>query len=217
MPNDLIISVKPISLNELERIVLGRFAESLNKTFRNSVDAIRDAISDVVRDAIKAGDEYQSLLGGTLRHELGVVNAEPVLDAAIESVLSGMQVEPSPVTLAGNKISGHIDIGIIKTDYSEILGIEGGVFTSKKGHEVPWLKWLTLAGTEIVVADYHYESGGKTAYASRTGDGLMFNTGKWSVPSDSAGTEDDNWLTRAILKSLPEIEEAIMAVITGTK
>jgi hypothetical protein len=96
-------------------------------------------------------------------------------------------------------------IGLVKGDYSEVLGVDGGTFTSEKGFDIPWLRWLTLEGDAVLVADHHFLA----KAAGRTRRGVMVPTGVWRVPAEYAGTADDNWILRALRGIGADVTEVI--------
>ena len=77
------------------------------------------------------------------------------------------------------------------------------------GYSLPWLKWLLLDGSAILVPNHSVVFGPNPK--SRTGNAIMRldkNRG-WSVPSQYQGTESNNWITRALDNAAPEIEKLI--------
>jgi hypothetical protein len=62
---------------------------------------------------------------------------------------------------------------------------------------LPWLQWLLLEGNATIVRNYTVSFGPNRF--SRTGFALMRpSLQSWKVPSEFAGTINDNWITRAI-------------------
>jgi hypothetical protein len=65
---------------------------------------------------------------------------------------------------------------------------------------LPWLEWLLLYGGKIIVRDYRVKMGSNNR--SRTGMAVMVESSgsNWRVPTEFAGTSNNNWVTRAINK-----------------
>lgn len=187
--------------------VLDAIAAALRTALFKATPGIRAKVGRAAVDAIKACPEYQSLLGGELRGELGVVAAEPVLNAVCANIAGGVVVTSLGARRMGMAVDGGLRIELLKGDYSEVLGVPGGQFTSEGGFDIPWLRWLTLEGDRVLVADHKFVAG--HAGRSRTGLGIMQRPGSWRVPPEFSGTDADNWLTRA----LSELEVPVTTII----
>ena len=61
------------------------------------------------------------------------------------------------------------------------------------------LQWLLLEGDRKIIVGYHYSA--RASKRSRSDLGLMIRKGSWGVPSEFAGTQENNWATRAISAS----------------
>lgn len=79
--------------------------------------------------------------------------------------------------------------------------------------EIPWLEWLMTRGTQVINEDYYvfYKEG-----VGRSGGGFMMNKNKlrksskvFRIDPEHAGTLEDNFVTRAIIASIPSIEEYV--------
>ena len=79
--------------------------------------------------------------------------------------------------------------GLIYTDFASVIDDDGYV--------LPWLEWLLLEGQSIIVKNYEVLY--TKSASSRSGMALMQpSKSSWRVPSQFAGTEKNNWTTRAI-------------------
>lgn len=199
METDLIIDMA-----KFERDFLDALARRLNEGINRSVKDIRTRVGEQIDEAIRKSPECDSLLSsnGVLHGELGVLDGARAVDEIIRVLTESMRITPIPVVINKSSMTGGLRVEIIKTDYSDVLGLPEASFISEKLHEVDWLKWLLIDGGEVIVGDYRFLSTeglsrhGRTL--GRTGLGIMIPHGTWSMPSEFAGTADDNWLTRAI-------------------
>ena len=186
----------------------GNFASDFNanvvkeiskKVKRESV-AIKTSVTDqlrkAVREALVSTPEYQSILQGKLRAELGIPNSSSrimaIIDTWINNIVVTVKTGTTPFLL--------VDIGIIKGDYSDVLSLPEAQYTykSKRGQgEIPWLKWLLLEGDKRIITRYEFSNNPK---GSRTGMGIMISKekGAWQVPPEFSGTSVDNFATRAL-------------------
>jgi hypothetical protein len=84
---------------------------------------------------------------------------------------------------------------------------------TEKGESLPWLEWLLLKGNDKIIQDYSITYI-NNSYRSRTGSAIMVsNPNGWRVPVNFAGTEDNNWTTRAINKISDKISKVIQTNI----
>jgi len=199
-------------------ITLPNFDAEFNKNIKKEINAkIAKSMSSIVnkieqrlgveiRKSIEGSIVWQEVVGGTLRGELGISNVSN-LDAILETWSKSIKVVYSK-----NKGFGKISIGVIQSDYSDVLSLAESSFTyaSNRGSGViEWLRWLLLESTSIIVSEYDFVSSNQ----GRTGQGIMVKRqgGGWSVPPQYAGTAADNFVTRSLL----DIENTIERVVTG--
>lgn len=195
----------------IRRAVLSELAAALSRALAASVGAIRRRVGQAAGSALRASPAWASLLTGPLRHELGVVAPGPVLERVAANLENGVAVTSLGATAVGDRIEGGLRVELLKGDYSEVLGAPGASFPTRKGQDIPWLRWLTLEGDRVLVAEHWYLAA--QTPGSRTGLGIMVPRGRssrtWSVPAEYRGNVDDNWITRA----LRGIDETIAVVV----
>ena len=157
---------------------------------------ITDQLRKAVREALVSTPEYQSILRGKLKAELGIPNSSSrimaVIDTWVNNIFVTVKTGTTPLLL--------IDIGIIKEDYSDVLSLPQAQYTykSKRGQgEIPWLRWLLLEGDKRIITRYEFSNNPR---GSRTGMGIMKKKekGSWQVPPEFSGTSVDNFATRAL-------------------
>jgi hypothetical protein len=187
--------------NVFRAAIVAALARKLDLALRKASSGIAHRLGEAAEAALRASPAWNSLVGGQLYHELGVVDAEPILEHVARNVRNGVLVQSLGVRPQGERLTGGLRMQLLKGDYSEVLDVDGAEFVSEGRYVIPWLRWLTLGGNAILVGDYHFESG--HTQASRTSDGIMVRSGTWQVPAEYSGTEEDNWLTRALLSALP--------------
>lgn len=204
---DLPVTLTLRDANGVGLSLLDAVAARLRSALSACLPAVSRRVGQAAADAARASPEYQSLLGGRLRAELGVVDAGPTLEAVLEAVRSGCRATSLGARRSGNGVEGGLRVELLPADYARVLRAAGGSFTSEGGYDVPWLRWLTLAGDRILVADH------KVAYGfpdrSRTGTAVMASPGSWRVPPEFAGVAGDNWLSRAVARSSGEVGRVI--------
>jgi len=136
--------------------------------------------------------------------EIGVPDINTRLTSIVQAVAQNVRVK---VTFSN---SIQIRINILEQDYSDVLSLPEAVYayTSANGSGVlEWLKWILLGGSGPIISGFEFSP--LASPFSRTSGGLMVAGGSWGVPSDLAGTADNNILTR----SLQNIEQDIKIIV----
>ena len=88
-------------------------------------------------------------------------------------------------------------------------------YSSRKGAKaLEWLRWLLKEGNAVIVSQYDFAF--KSTRSSRTGLGIMVKKrgGGWKVPSQYAGTDDDNFATRALADIAGDIDIVVRRELT---
>ena len=192
------VSLKIIETDaQIRQEILKALAPEIDRAIGRSVLYIKNRLVGVIKSSLIKEPEYSSLISGQLKYELGIANSSTV-DSVIDAVLQTVRVSYNKATVAPNGIKGGLSItvlsgedvrGLIKTDIASVFDDDG--------YYLPWLEWLLLKGTSPLVKKFEVKLG--TNSRSRTGNAIMVSsTTNWSVPSSFAGTETNNWFTRAL-------------------
>jgi hypothetical protein len=96
-----------------------------------------------------------------------------------------------------------LSVYIQPEDFQNLFSLPSAVTETEKGAVLPWLQWLLTAGDAILIVDYHVSYGPYPT--SRSGGGIMTNGGVFKVDSQFSGTQDNNFITRALEKKQKEI------------
>lgn len=188
------IGLQVTNINKMERWILEECRDRLKACFgRISID-----LSLLLYTQIKQQPEWQSLEGGKLRSDFGIPNGLN-LDNLLNVWAHDYNVKITQPKISGGDIRGGITIGVIDSEHNQALR-QSAAHYSSKGGEVDWLNWLLFAGDSIVVRDYHviYGLNQRQISFSRTGKALMAKRGNFKVDSAFSGTEDNNFITRAM-------------------
>ena len=143
---------------------------------------------------------------GTLASQLGLVaGTESIItEKIIQNIASSVEVEITPVSK--NLKKGGITFYCQPSDFTVLLNMPEGFVRTKLANRLPWLRWLLLEGYKPIIVGYSYEMNpGK----GRSRGGLMKEGGSWRVPPAHAGTEDNNFITRAFEKRSNEIQKLV--------
>lgn len=194
----------------IEKAILNALLPEASAFMNKASNYIQNNLYVIIKESIVSQPEYDSLVNGQLRLELGVPDAALRIEDLINVWINNAVVEYKVPKISNNRIKSSLTIKMIKANFSDVLSLNlANVERSIVGASVPWLQWLLLDGTAIVVDNYEVYIGPHNR--SRTGYAIMkaSEDAGWSVPSEYAGTISDNWITRAIEASKANIQKLL--------
>jgi hypothetical protein len=205
------ISLKLLDSNsQIYKNILGALLPEMNKYMADSIQKLKLSIPLIIEETIKNSPEYESILIGQLKYELGIPDPFRKLEGIINIWLANIQFNYSKPVVLNNSIKSSFSINMIKSDFSDVLSSDFAIVSDNiRNYDLPWLEWLLLDGTKTIVAEQEVVLGQNKA--SRTGFAVMRKSNKsWKVPAFYAGTISNNWITRAIDNASSRIEGALM-------
>ena len=206
MSSDFRISLKMLDIKRVEQDMLKALHRHLKKNFRKYAGYLETSVASTLMTAISSSPTMRELQGGNLRGELGV--EIPNIWGITMAVVNSAKLTVNEPKIVGREIVAGIRLQAAPSDLETLKTGDPGVQETEKGQELPWLEWLTNLGDAVIVRDYEVRAG--FPKNSRTGDKIMIKGKGWRVPPEHAGTEEDNFITRAIEGALPQIEKDVM-------
>lgn len=197
-------SVKLLHGNRLDSIILKEVVKELNKILGKNLNKIKQEIQLAIRGALLIQPEVYSLLNrGKLQAEFGIRDSRDAITEIIDFWISNIIVKKTPVRVGPNGIiKSNIKIDMIKADYHDVTSLPAANVLTDKGVTLPWLEWLLTFGDRYIVRDYtvSYAVGSFRLANSRSGLAIMVPAPRhqWRVPPEFAGTQNNNFVTRAI-------------------
>jgi hypothetical protein len=191
-------SIEIVETNEkIAKDILKALKPQVEAFFQKAFESVKDNLADIVINAIKTAPEYSALIDGQLKAEFGLPDSVDRVSTIIDK-WSKVQFKYEKVVIKGSLLFGSFSFNMIKSDYSDVINLPVASFITEKRSTLNWLEWLLLFGNQTIIKDYNVVLGSNPR--SRTGMAVMkgVNSGKWSVPTQYAGTPNDNWITRAI-------------------
>ena len=193
------------SVGQIAYKFIQRITDEVNKRFFKKEAKIQATARILLKRYLIAQPEVQDVMNGSLRFELGIIDATSRMLNIIDTLVNSVVVDFTPFTGGLTGIKGSIQIKSINVNYSDIINMPDGIVVTEKGEELPWLEWLLFAGRGIIIHDYRVQFG----HFGRTGGAHMIEGNGWGIPGQYAGTDGDNFVTRAIEQMMPELREAI--------
>lgn len=221
---------------EIEENVLNEFKEYINKTLTVGLEYAKEDIKILLGHAIRSTPEYVSITSGELHYQLGLTDPVGVMGAIIDRIVQNITIKHDNLEFYHRGDIGlDVDVEVFKPDMSDVLQMPEATYNSK-GSVIPWLRWLIVEGSHMVVTGYwvmtkegNVEVMGKRASnyvppsapaiklfpASRTGPAIMVPSGEngpqgYQIPQGYQGKIQSNFLTRA----LEDISKNVANIIT---
>lgn len=182
----------------ISRSILEALEPEVSNYMKNVVKYIQANLPQVVRSAITNTPEYDSILNGTLKYELGIPDSSTKLSGLLELWSQNIQINYSAPKISNFTLRASFSANMIKVDFSDVLYSDYAiVYDALRGYSLPWLEWLLLEGNRTIIKNQSVVLG--LNRSSRTGFALMKESiSSWKVPSEYSGTISDNWITRAL-------------------
>lgn len=191
-----------LKLLESDSVIRSKILDSIQNyiqpKFIQATNNLSNSLPSMVEVAIKSQPEYQSLLSGALKFELGVPDAASRIDEIVQIWATGARANYGRISKSSIGLSGSFSVDMIQEDYADILSSGAAIVTDDiSGISIPWLEWLLLEGGKILIKNYTVKFGPNNR--SRTGFAIMVSSSEnWRVPPEFAGTKTNNWITRAL-------------------
>lgn len=196
----------------IKQQILNALSIDINNTLDKSINQIRDKLIEILKEAMQQEPEYSALKNGVLKYEFGIPDTS-VVDSVVTKLANTLNIIKKPMKIMNIGLSGGLDITAIEIpSFNGLLADPDAIVDDTvRGYQLPWLEWLLLRGNQIIVKKYEVKMG-PNPY-SRTGNAIMVESNKnWRVPAEFVGTQNNNWITRAI----DRVESQIVNVIQKT-
>jgi hypothetical protein len=187
-----------IEFTGVEQSILKALAGEIDRILGQSAGSIEKRIRELLHQSIRNSPTYQSLVGGILQHELGIVDIKEKVERIIDVWINSIKVDVNPTKTSNDSFKASISIQMVDGTFQDVLSIPEARYITEKGVSIPWLEWLLLYGNKIIVRDYFFTSNIRAG--SRTGYGVMKSKkgGNWRIPPEHAGTVNNNFITKVL-------------------
>ena len=195
--------------SEIRRRILDALREDISKTFSKAANKLINPIKNLLIEALKEEPEYNSLKSGLLKYHFGIPDSS-VVDDLVVKMANTLTFQNYPIKISNVGLSGGFSLTAIRSeDISGLLNDPSAIMTdSERGYGLPWLEWLLLRNNEVIIRNYDVQLGPNPN--SRTGQAIMVESNKsWRVPAEFAGSQNNNWTTRAV----DRLENSIVKLI----
>ena len=202
-------SIKLLESNsKIRTLILEQIKTVIEQALIKATDDVADSVKLLIQNSLRQEPEYISLMSGTLKAEFGIPDSSSI-ERVILAMTETLRIVSNPVTATTRGLSGVFSLTMMKSDnaggviYDEIANV-----TDNQGQSLPWLEWLLLRNNQAIIKKYKVRFGSNQN--SRSGLAIMVPSGdNWRVPPEFAGSQSDNWTTRAVTRVEDEIYRLI--------
>jgi len=191
------ISLKLVDSDaQIEKKINEAISKELNRFIKKNSRRATERIKMALDGWVTSQPEILSLTSegviGELNAQFGLLPGQGALASAdiINSILTTLEVKIRPID---KKLRGGVDFNIQSSGLQNLLNIPSG-FVITDSFPLHWLNWLLTEGTKTIVYGYSYNPD----KSGRSGGGTMESGGVWRVPPQYAGSQKDNFITRAL-------------------
>lgn len=204
------------SENKVRQSILQQVKKTYRKSYPTIKKEIKKLLEEKIRKSFDDNETVQAIRNGELTQQLGLENPYAKIISIRNAIIEGIQVNIKADT--GNALL-TINIQVGEKDFSDILELDAAFQnwtdaqgTTIKGPPLPWLDWLLLKGTNNIIDDYRFSTGG----VGRTGlDGIMKKKegSVFKIPDAHSGIESDNFITKIFDEVSKEIDKKLWQTV----
>lgn len=193
----------------IESKILNALLKQVTASMDDNINKLKLQLPSIITTAIENSPEYSSLLNGKLKYEFGIDNSSAKLAKLISVWSTNIEYDYKAPFVQGSKIKSSFSANMIRADFSDVLYTDFAImYDTLRGYSLPWLEWLLLEGNKTIIKNHEVIFGPNPV--SRTGLAVMRpSRSSWKVPGEFAGTQSDNWITRAIDSASGDIQQLL--------
>lgn len=187
------------TVQEAQKAINRLIVRRLNQIGESSIDKIEQEVKSLALATFTGSDIYSRLINGDLRAHFGLPadSASDLVNEVISVAANLIEVDYRPLSVIGSGqiVGGGLQVGVTTDMINSLLLTRAASINIEKGI-LPWLEWLLIRGDQVLVFGHGIllKDGGR----SNLGIMVPGETLSWRVPTDVAGTEEDNWITRSL-------------------
>lgn len=193
----------------IQQSILKALLPEITSFMDQIIDKIQKELPIIIKEAITNTPEYDSILNGKLKYELGLPDSSTKLTGLLDIWSNNLIFNYKKPRISNGKVISSFSVSALRTDFSDVLYTDyASMYDALRGYSLPWLEWLVLEGNATIIEN-HEVIFGPSPY-SRTGNAIMKQSSRsWAIPSEFTGDISNNWITRAIDNIQPNIENLL--------
>jgi len=198
--------------SQITSAIIHSIKDVIGNAIKKSMNKIIEGTKDIISESLRQEPEYGSLMSGKLKADFGIPDSS-VVQRVVDALVNTIEITDIPIVANNSGLKGGFILTMMKSDdlngviYADIANV-----SDIKGYKLPWLEWLLLHNNQSIVKNYAVKYG--PSPNSRSGLGVMVpSDSDWRVPPEFAGSESNNWTTRAVNRSEASIYKLIQQSI----
>lgn len=190
--------------------------KDLDKKMTRAANKMIRPVRNLIGRSLRSQPEYDALDNGRLAGHFGLPDGRARIDRIIDAWVNNITIKAKRSFFRSGQLSAGLHIDIVQRDYADVLALDAATIITEKGQSLPWLEWLLKFGDRTIIRDFEisFSPVGRT----RSGLAVMVSEpgGRWGVPSQYAGTQRNNFCTRALDEASDALREIIINTIRTT-
>lgn len=196
------------TVGSIEKKVNEAIATEVNRLLSQNKSRIIQESKQLISRWVSIQPEMQDLqsgIPGSLAGQFGLYpgQGQSSVVSIINAIENAITIDFKKFT---NKLVGGLEVNFQPTNFLNLLNLPQG-FVNYDNGKLHWLDWLLKKGDTVIVVNYQYNA---STGVGRSGLGNMIQGGSFRVPPQYSGTEQNNFITRALIG--PEQEKNITEI-----
>ena len=182
------------NITTIQRNINMGIANYINSRISSRRSALISGVSNLIPAWINSQPEIISLQSSdtdSLAGQFGLTSSARIVTSIIESITNSVNISIVPFD---RNLNGGLELNFQPSDFANLLSLSTG-YVRYEGGNLHWLDWLLTKGDTIIITNYQYNPG---TGLGRSGLGNMTPGGAFRVPPQYSGTDDNNFITRAL-------------------
>lgn len=165
-----------------------------------------------LRRILYADPTIISLNEGDLTSQFGLTESNSKVRSLVDAIVETIVLQGSKVSRRIGKKGTSVRITGIPLDFYSLTKHRFALQKTERGQYLPWLRWLLFEGRGTIV-NKHIIVYKKIGRSGKPGIMIKGRSG-WRVPYRFAGTQNNNFITRAIKRNTTQINKAVRDSLT---
>jgi len=206
--------IDPPSTPIVKKLIVDDLMLQLNVARVASDNEMNNRAKKLTKKIIKDCDFIRALKRDELRGSFGLPPGgyNAAIDSIVNETSSDTYIYSRPLKIVGNTISGGWVLAIGSDLFEKMKNMSTVIQDTEKGAKLPWLRWTLERGNSIIITNFRvkFQIGkGRSGFAHMIPNAVI----GYRVPPQFAGTDHDNWFTKAIIPRLDEYSDIILKTL----
>lgn len=176
--------------NNLPAEIVKDLATHISRTIDNRLGIIRSRVSNAVMESFRQSPTWSAIAGGELEEYFKIPDGTAALSSLEDDIIATLQVTKVPIKASASSISGGLTVNILDDNIIGGLRSSNFAYYTINGVPISWMEWILSYGNRIIAPNAKLVKTSRGVVLAKSSENLQ-------VPSAHAGTEANNFITRA--------------------